>query len=137
METNTMYEKYSKCKENKQIKIGIFNIFSIFWWFSLNLLQYLIIFMFISHLGANISPLGIFFELGVLYLKIMANGSVVDDGIAEEVRRPPESHYPNAGISNQQKHRNTKYIYSKLRNICSKLRNNHGNNKIWQQNEKK
>ena len=36
-----------------------------------------------------------------------------------------------------QKHRNTKYFYAKLRNICSKLRNNHENSKILQKNNQK
>ena len=33
--------------------------------------------------------------------------------------------------------RNTKYIYSKLRNICSKLRNNHENSSILRKNNQK
>ena len=39
--------------------------------------------------------------------------------------------------SQTQKHQNTKYIYPKLRNICSKLRNNHENSKILQKNNQK
>ena len=61
-------ENIENTKKTKKCKISIFNIFSIFWWFLLNFLQYLIIFMFISQLGANISPLGIYFGLRVLYL---------------------------------------------------------------------
>ena len=62
-------ENIENTKKTKKCKISIFNIFSIFWWFLLNFLQYLIIFMFISQLGANISPLGIYFGVRVLYLE--------------------------------------------------------------------
>ena len=61
-------ENIENTKKTKKCKISIFNIFSIFWWFLLNFLQYLIIFMFISQLGANILPLGMFFGVLGLYL---------------------------------------------------------------------
>ena len=41
------------------------------------------------------------------------------------------------GYSKTQKHRNTKYIYPKLRNMCSKLRNNHENSKILRKKHQK
>ena len=54
--------------------------------------------------------------------------------------RGPQIHGEDHHIvpsSGRQKHRNTKYIHPKLRNICSKLRNNHENSNILRKNNQK